>query len=259
MRPTFFATPAEFRAWFEAHHQSAKELLVGFYKRGSGKPSITWPESVDEALCFGWIDGVRKSVDEDAYTIRFTPRKRTSIWSAINVAKVAALETLGRMTPAGRRAFEARTPERTGVYSFERNSAAELRADEEQKLRADAKATAFFDSQPPWYRRTSIHWVISAKREETRRRRLDQLIADSAQGRTIGPLTRKPESAGGKVTRGKSTESIPAQARSAPRAKRARTAPRAAAQPLARGKKAAAGKARNARAAASARSTKKKR
>jgi uncharacterized protein YdeI (YjbR/CyaY-like superfamily) len=112
MKPTFFATPAEFRAWFEENHQSAKELLVGFYERGSGKPSITFPESVDEALCFGWTDGVRKSIDEDAYTIRFAPRKSTSIWSAINVAKVAALELLGRMTPAGRRAFEARTPER---------------------------------------------------------------------------------------------------------------------------------------------------
>lgn len=190
MKPTFFATPADFRAWFEQNHQSAKELLVGFYKRGSGKPSITWPESVDEALCFGWIDGVRKSIDEDAYTIRFTPRKSTSIWSAINVAKVAALELLGRMTPAGRRAFEARTPERTGVYSFERDSAAVLSAEDEQRLRANAKAAAFFDAQPPWYRRTSIHWVISAKRDETRRRRLDQLIADSAQGRTIGPLTR---------------------------------------------------------------------
>jgi uncharacterized protein YdeI (YjbR/CyaY-like superfamily) len=195
MKPTFFATPGELRAWFEANHQSARELLVGFYKRGSGKRSITWPESVDEALCFGWIDGVRKSIDEDAYTIRFTPRKPTSIWSAINVATVAALETLGRMTPAGRRAFEARTPERTGVYSFERTTAAVLNPDEEQRLRADAKAAQFFDAQPPWYRRTSTHWVISAKREATRRRRLDQLIADSAQGRTIASLTRTPSRA----------------------------------------------------------------
>jgi len=201
MKPTFFATPAEFRAWFEANHQSAKELLVGFYKRGSGKPSISWPESVDEALCFGWIDGVRKSIDEDAYTIRFTPRKSTSIWSAINVAKVAALETLGRMTPAGRRAFASRTPERTGVYSFERSSAAVLRPDEEQRLRANAKAAAFFDAQPPWYRRTSIHWVSSAKRDETRSRRLEQLIADSAQGRTIGPLTRASKSATREATK----------------------------------------------------------
>lgn len=192
MKPTFFATPAEFRAWFEAHHASAKELLVGFHKRGSGEPSITWPESVDEALCFGWIDGVRKSIDEDAYTIRFTPRKPTSIWSAINVAKVAALEKLGRMTAAGRRAFEKRKPERTGVYSFERNAAAELSADEERELRANKRAAEFFDSQPPWYRRTATHWVISPKREATRRRRFEHLLSQSVQGRTIGPLTRKP-------------------------------------------------------------------
>jgi uncharacterized protein YdeI (YjbR/CyaY-like superfamily) len=230
MKPTFFATPAEFRAWFEANHLSAKELLVGFYKRGSGKPSITWPESVDEALCFGWIDGVRKSVDDDAYTIRFTPRKRTSIWSAINVAKVAALETLGRMTPAGRRAFEARTPERTGVYSFERNAAAELGAEDEQRLRANAKAAEFFDAQAPWYRRTAIHWVISAKREETRQRRLDQLIADSAAGRTIGPLRRaegKSEAPRAKKTsarRGSAQTAVaaqaPARAKTGPAARR---------------------------------------
>jgi uncharacterized protein YdeI (YjbR/CyaY-like superfamily) len=190
MKPTFFATPQEFRSWLEAHHATHRELLVGFYKRGLGKPSITWPESVDEALCFGWIDGVRKSLSEDAYTIRFTPRRATSIWSAINVARVAALESLGRMTPAGRRAFAARTPERTGVYSFERNEAARFLPEQAKKLRANRAAAEFFDAQPPWYRRTATHWVISAKREATRARRLDQLIADSAEGRTIGPLTR---------------------------------------------------------------------
>ena len=221
MKPTFFATPAEFRAWFEANHHSAKELLVGFYKRGSGKPSISWPESVDEALCFGWIDGVRKSIDEDAYTIRFTPRKPTSIWSAINVAKVAALETLGRMTPAGRRAFASRTPERTGVYSFERSSAAVLGPDDEQRLRANPQAAKFFDAQPPWYQRTSIHWVVSAKRDETRRRRLDQLIADSAQGRTIGPLTRTPA----RATAGAAKAAKTKKAARPPKAPRAAQAP----------------------------------
>src|SRR5688572_9956723 len=125
-KPTFFATPAAFRAWLERHHETAKELLVGFYKTNSGKPSITWPQSVDEALCFGWIDGVRKSLGPDAYTIRFTPRKPKSIWSAINVDKVAQLKKLGKMRPAGLRAFAHRTAERTGVYSFERNRAAEL-------------------------------------------------------------------------------------------------------------------------------------
>ena len=189
-KATFFATPAQFRKWLERHHTSQKELLVGFYKRDSGKPSLTWPESVDEALCFGWIDGVRRSLGSDAYTIRFTPRKPTSIWSAINVDKVAELTKNGKMREAGLRAFAARTAAKTGVYSFERNEAAKLTASQEKTLRANRKAAAFFDAQPPWYRRTAVHWVISAKREETRERRLAQLIADSAAGRTIGPLTR---------------------------------------------------------------------
>jgi uncharacterized protein YdeI (YjbR/CyaY-like superfamily) len=190
VKPTFFATPEKLRAWLEAHHATKKELLVGFYKKGSGKKSITWPESVDEALCFGWIDGVRHRIDDDAYTIRFTPRKRTSIWSAVNVARVAALTKLGKMTPAGLDAFAARTPERTGVYAFERNEAAKLTPEQEKKLRANRKAAAFFDAQPPGYRRVATHWVISAKREETRERRLATLIADCAAGRKIGPLAR---------------------------------------------------------------------
>jgi uncharacterized protein YdeI (YjbR/CyaY-like superfamily) len=189
-KPLFFAAPSEFRAWLELHHATSAELLVGFYKKGSGKPSITWPESVDEALCFGWIDGVRRSLGDDAYTIRFTLRKTTSIWSAINVGKVAELEKLGKMRDAGRRAFAARTAAKTGVYSFERSRAASFTDAQERALRANRKAAAFFDAQPPWYRRTATHWVISAKREETRTRRLAQLIADSAAGRTIGPLTR---------------------------------------------------------------------
>jgi uncharacterized protein YdeI (YjbR/CyaY-like superfamily) len=193
VRPTFFATPAAFRAWLERHHDTAKELLVGFYKTNSGKPSITWPQSVDEALCFGWIDGVRKSLGAEAYTIRFTPRKPRSIWSAINVDKVAQLKKLGKMRPAGLRAFSLRTQERTGVYSFERYRAAELTPEQERTLRKNRKAAAFFDAQPPGYRRTAIHWVISAKREETRERRLKLLIADSAAKRRIGPLTRPGE------------------------------------------------------------------
>jgi uncharacterized protein YdeI (YjbR/CyaY-like superfamily) len=190
IEPMFFATPAMFRAWLEAHHQTEKELLVGFYKKGSGRPSITWPESVDEALCFGWIDGVRRNFGEDAYTIRFTPRKPTSIWSAINVDKVAQLTKLGKMRPAGVRAFAARTAERTGVYSFERSEAAKLTPAQDKALRANREAAAFFDAQAPWYRRAAIHWVITAKQEGTRERRLGQLIADSAAGRTIAPLTR---------------------------------------------------------------------
>ena len=189
-KPTFFASPAKFRAWLDRHHASQKELLVGFFKRGSGRPSITWPESVDEALCFGWIDGVRRSFGDNAYTIRFTPRRATSIWSAINVDKVAELTKKGKMRDAGLRAFAARTAARTGVYSFERNEAAKLTPAQEKTLRANRKAAAFFDAQPPWYRRTATHWVISAKREETRARRLAQLIAHSAASRTIPPLTR---------------------------------------------------------------------
>ena len=195
MSPTFFETPEDFRAWLREHHHVKSELLVGFHKRGTGQKSITWPESVDEALSFGWIDGVRRSLGAHAYTIRFTPRKPTSIWSAINVARVTELTKQGRMRPAGLRAFAARTPERTGVYSFERNEAAKLTPAQEKKLRANAKAAAFFDARPPWYRRTAIHWVISAKREETRERRLAQLIADSAAGRLIGPLTPRPGNA----------------------------------------------------------------
>ena len=189
-KPRFFATPAAFRAWLEANHASKTELLVGFYKRSTGKPSITWPESVDEALCFGWIDGKRQSAGPTAYTIRFTPRKPTSIWSAINVAKIAALTKAGKLRPAGQRAFDLRTPERTGVYSFERAEAAVLSPEHEARLRANKRAAAFFDAQAPWYRRTAIHWVISAKQEATRERRLAQLISDSAAGRTIPPLTR---------------------------------------------------------------------
>jgi uncharacterized protein YdeI (YjbR/CyaY-like superfamily) len=188
--PLFFASPAAFRAWLATHHAQQAELLVGFYKRGSGRPSMTWPESVDEALCFGWIDGVRRSLGADAYTIRFTPRKPTSIWSAINVDKVSQLTKLGKMQPAGLRAFAARQAEKTGIYSFERAQAATLDAEQERRLRANRKASAFFDGQPPWYRRTAIHWIISAKRAETRERRLRQLIDDSAAGQTIGPLTR---------------------------------------------------------------------
>lgn len=213
-RPRFFATPEDFRRWLADHHDTATELIVGFYKKGSGKPSITWPESVDEALSFGWIDGVRRSISEEAYCIRFTPRKTSSIWSAVNVARVAALEELGRMTEAGRRAFAAREAARTGVYSHERDAPPRLSPADETRFRGHAAAAEFFDAQPPWYRRTALHWVISAKREETRQRRLDQLIVDSAAGRWIGPAA-----AGGKQPARKGapakTASRPAGARRA--------------------------------------------
>jgi uncharacterized protein YdeI (YjbR/CyaY-like superfamily) len=187
-KPRFFATAAAFRVWLDANHGTATELLVGFYKTSSGKPSITWPESVDEALCFGWIDAKRKSLGAVAYTIRFVPRKPTSIWSAINVAKVAALRKAGKMRPAGEAAFAKRTAEKTGVYSFERSTAAVLPAAHSARFAANAKAHAWFGAQAPSYQRAAIHWVISAKQEATRERRLATLIADCAAGRRIAPM-----------------------------------------------------------------------
>jgi uncharacterized protein YdeI (YjbR/CyaY-like superfamily) len=189
-RPVFFETPAAFRAWLETHHARRDELWVGFYKRASGRPSITWPESVDEALCFGWIDGIRRSLDERRYAIRFTPRRPQSTWSAVNIKRAKELTRLGRMEPAGLRAFQARADEKTAIYSYEQRKTARLEAADERQFRANAKAWAFFNAQPPWYRRVAVYWVISAKRPETRARRLAALIADSARGRTVPPLTR---------------------------------------------------------------------
>jgi uncharacterized protein YdeI (YjbR/CyaY-like superfamily) len=188
--PLFFAHPEEFRAWLERHHESASELLVGFHRKGSGRPTLTWAQAVDEALCFGWIDGVRRRVDGERYTIRFTPRRARSIWSDVNVARVAELSAQGRMRPAGRRAFEAREARRTGVYAHEREQDARLTAAEERRFRADVAAWEFFQSQPPGYRRTALHLVVSAKRPETRERRLATLIEDSGRGVRIRQLRR---------------------------------------------------------------------
>lgn len=190
MNPIFFATPAEFRAWLEDNHDKQREVLVGFYKKGSGKPSISWPESVDEALCFGWIDGVRKGIDDESYVIRFTPRKPRGIWSTVNVNRVAELADLGRMRPAGLKAFEERAAERSGIYAYEQGDAVELGEAYERQFRDHAGAWAFFQAQAAWYRRTAIWWVISAKKDETRVKRLATLIDDSARGRTIARLTR---------------------------------------------------------------------
>ena len=191
MKPTFFATPSAFRTWLKKHHEQRRELLVGFYKKDSHKPSITWPESVDQALCFGWIDGVRKSVNDVSYAIRFTPRKPGSTWSDVNVRRVEELRKLGLMDPAGIRAFERRQDDTTDIYSYEQGKAAKLDAAAERTFRANQKAWQFFQDQAPWYRRTAIWWVVSAKKEETRLRRLATLIEDSARGRTIAPLTRR--------------------------------------------------------------------
>jgi uncharacterized protein YdeI (YjbR/CyaY-like superfamily) len=189
VHPTFFASPEEFRAWLEEHHATATELLAGFYKKSTGRPTMTWTESVREALCFGWIDGIRRSLGDESYTIRFTPRKPRSNWSSLNVRHVEELIREGRMTPAGLAAYEARTPERTGVYAFEQRHAARLEPEQEERLRAHPKAWEFFPAQPASYRQTAIYWVVSAKREETRARRLATLISDSAAGRRLARLT----------------------------------------------------------------------
>ena len=189
-KPIFFATPAEFREWLGKHHAEFQELWVGFHKRSTGKASLTWPESVDCALSFGWIDGVRKSIDASSYRIRFTPRKPTSIWSTINLRRVAELKKMGLMHPAGTDAFERRREEKSKIYSYEQRETARLPAALEKQFRANRKAWDFFQAQPPWYRRIASFWVISAKREETRAKRMATLIDDSAHSRTIKPLTR---------------------------------------------------------------------
>ena len=190
---TFFATPAEFRTWLEQHHASETELLVGFHKRATGRPSMTWQQSVDEALCFGWIDGVRRSLGDESYTIRFTPRQKRSIWSAVNIKRAHELIAEGRMTPAGLTAFEARTDDRSAIYSHEQRQAAELSAEQRAQFEAEPEAWSWFQAAAPSYRRAAIHWVTSAKRPETRERRLATLIADSAAGRKVGPLRRPGE------------------------------------------------------------------
>ena len=193
MRPRFFATPDKWRAWLERHHASAAELWVGFHKRDSGRPSITWPESVDEALCFGWIDGVRKRLDETSYVIRFTPRRQNSNWSTVNLARVKELTRLGLMRPTGLSAHEARKPAKSGIYAYEQRKSASLPAPMARRFERNRKAWAYFQKQPPWYRQVVVWWIVSAKREDTRERRLATLIADSAAGRRIGSLARPPK------------------------------------------------------------------
>jgi uncharacterized protein YdeI (YjbR/CyaY-like superfamily) len=183
MNPLWFATPSELRAWFKKNHQTAPELLLAFYKKGSGEASVTWPESVDEALCFGWIDGVRKSIDDRSYTIRFTPRRPRSIWSAVNIKRAPELIDAKRMQPAGLKAFASREAKRSVVYAYEQGKTAKFDPAQENQFRANKKAWAFFQAQPPWWQRRSIWRVISAKREDTKRSRLAALIEASEQGR----------------------------------------------------------------------------
>jgi uncharacterized protein YdeI (YjbR/CyaY-like superfamily) len=181
----FFGSPAEFRKWFEKHHSTAQELWVGFHKRGTEKASITWPESVDEALCYGWIDGVRKRIDDDTYTIRFSPRKPRSIWSVVNIRRAKELIEQGRMQATGLRAFQARETGRLGVYSYEQERPPGLDEAFEKKLKANKAAWGFFQVQAASYRKRTSWWVMSAKQEATRQKRLDKLINESAQGRTL--------------------------------------------------------------------------
>ena len=183
----FFETIEELREWFDANHETADELWLGSYKKASGKPSVTWSDAVDEALCVGWIDSVRYSLGDDRSAQRFTPRRKGSNWSAINVAKVAALTAEGRMRPAGLTAYEARLPERTGIYSYERPLTA-LTDEEVDRFRANPAAWADWERRPPSYRKPVLNWITSAKQPATRERRLAALIEDSAAGRKVRPM-----------------------------------------------------------------------
>jgi len=194
MRPTFFATPAAFREWLEKHHARADELWVGFYKKASDNPSITWPESVDQALCFGWIDGLRKSIDDISYAIRFTPRRPVSIWSSVNIRRAQALIDHGQMKPAGLCAYQARRANASGIYSYDQRRT-ELEEPYDRALRKNKAAWIFFRAQPPSHRRAICWWIVSAKKADTRLRRLEKLVAYSARGQRL------PELAPGKPAR----------------------------------------------------------
>lgn len=185
MKPTFFARPEDFRAWLEKHHHTAGEILVGFYKKSSGRPSIDWPESVDEALCFGWIDGVRRSLGAEAYTIRFTPRRPGSIWSAINIAKVEKLKKQGRMQAAGLTAYARRSEHKSRIYSYEQSDEPVFDAASARTFKANKTAWSFFCNQPPGYRRQMMRRVINAKQTATRARRLEKLIEACENGRRL--------------------------------------------------------------------------
>jgi uncharacterized protein YdeI (YjbR/CyaY-like superfamily) len=182
LKLNFFQTPADFRDWLEKNHATATEVWVGFYKRNSGRRSITWPESVDQALCFGWIDGIRKRVDEISYRIRFTPRRRGSIWSAINIKRANELVRQRQMQPSGLKAFVARIENRSGIYSYEQRSN-EFEQPYTKLLKKNKAAWKFFEKQPPFYRKMIGWWIVSAKKEDTRMSRLKKLISESAKGK----------------------------------------------------------------------------
>jgi uncharacterized protein YdeI (YjbR/CyaY-like superfamily) len=187
----FFTTPAELRAWFEQHHATEPELLVGYWKKHTGKVGVTHPEAIEQALCFGWIDSIGRRIDDERHQVRFTPRRKGSVWSAINIAAVARLTEQGLMHPAGLAAFELRKPDKTAIYSYEQPADAQLDDDQLARLRQNAAAWAWFSAQSASYRRSAVHWVTTAKRADTRERRLAQLIADSAESRRVPPLVQR--------------------------------------------------------------------
>ncbi len=188
---THFETPEDFRAWMEAHHAERDELWVGFWKKATGRPSISWEESVDVALCYGWIDGIRKSIDENAYTIRFTPRRQGSVWSNRNMERYAAMLAEKLVTPPGAAAYTRRKEEKTGVYSFEQDVPPTLSAGFEARFRENEAAWADWEQRPPGYRKRATHWVLSAKRDATRERRFQAVVEACAAGRKVKPLRRK--------------------------------------------------------------------
>jgi uncharacterized protein YdeI (YjbR/CyaY-like superfamily) len=189
LKAKFFRTPGEFRAWLKKNHASVAELLVGYHKVDSGRPSMTWPESVDQALCFGWIDGVRRRIDDESYSIRFSPRKPVSTWSAVNIRRARALIGEGAMQPAGLRAFEARREDRSGTYSYEQRRV-ELDEPYRGRLKRNNAAYQFFRDQPDAYKRTVYSWIMSAKKDETRLKRFARLIECSTEGQRIPEFTR---------------------------------------------------------------------
>lgn len=184
--PTFFEDQDDFRQWLDKNHEAETELLVGFYKTGSGKPSMTWPQSVDQALCYGWIDGVRRSLGAEAYSIRFTPRKPGSIWSAINIDKMEHLIKQKRVKPAGMTAYKKRTEAKSRIYSHERTEDAVLPADMEKVFKSHKKAWEFFTTQAPSYQKVMLHWITTAKQEKTRQGRFEKLLEASKEGKRVG-------------------------------------------------------------------------
>jgi uncharacterized protein YdeI (YjbR/CyaY-like superfamily) len=185
VKPRFFATPEKFRAWLAKNHGTAPELLVGFHKKGSGRPSIDWPQSVDEALCFGWIDGIRRNIDADSYSIRFTPRRARSVWSSINIRRVEALSKEGRMSAAGLAAYQRRSKDRSAIYAYEQRASAKLAPAEMRAFKASAGAWEHFSKLAPSYRQKVLYWITSARKPETREKRLARIIAASSAGKKL--------------------------------------------------------------------------